>query len=82
MASGGAATYLGLRSPAMSLTTNLTYAICPVEDCTIAFEAERDGDYLCPTCRMEMITTCPSCGAGISEEEQVACSRCDKDLKQ
>ena len=66
----------------MSLSTQITYAICPVEDCTISFEAERDGEYLCPACHMEMLTQCPSCGAGISEEEQVACSGCDRDLKR
>ena len=66
----------------MSLTTNVTYAICPVEDCTIAFEGERGGEYFCPSCKMEMLTTCPGCDAGISEEDQVICASCDKDLKQ
>jgi hypothetical protein len=66
----------------MSLSSTIIYAICPTEDCTIAFEAERDGDYLCPTCQLEMLTTCPSCKAGISEEDQVVCNSCDKDLKR
>jgi len=66
----------------MSISTSIIFAICPTEDCTIAFEAERDGDYLCPTCQLQMLTTCPSCDTGISEEDQVTCSRCDIDLKQ
>jgi len=65
----------------MLLTTHVTYAICPIEDCTVSFEAEMGEDYLCPTCRVEMLTACPACGTRIGEEDQVACSSCDKDLK-
>ena len=65
----------------MSITRTVNFAICSVEDCTIAFEAERDEDFFCPTCKMEMITSCPSCGTGFSEEDQVVCLHCEQDLK-
>lgn len=67
----------------MAITTCCeTYAICPIDDCTVAFEADLDGDYLCPTCKVEMLTTCPQCGASITNPEQVICAKCEGDLKE
>ena len=61
--------------------TSSIYAICPIDDCTVAFEAERDGEYLCPTCNMEMLSSCPQCSTYITSPDQVICSKCEADLK-
>jgi len=65
-----------------STTSKSTYAICPIEDCSVAFEADLDGDYLCPTCKIEMLTTCPQCGDQITAAEQVLCGECEGNLKE
>lgn len=59
-----------------------TYAICPIDDCPVSFEAEIDGDYLCPTCKMEMLTACAQCGTSIHAADQVTCSQCEGSLKE
>jgi hypothetical protein len=58
------------------------YAICPIDDCPVAFEADIDSHYLCPTCKIEMLTTCPQCGAHITSPEQVICGKCEGSLKE
>ena len=63
-------------------TATPTYAICPIDDCSVAFEAEIDGDYLCPTCKLEMLTSCSQCGSRVTSPEQVSCGKCEADLKE
>ena len=58
------------------------YAICPIDDCTVAFEAERGGEYLCPTCKMEMLTACHQCGTDVTSPEQAICGKCEASLKE
>ncbi|MFQ5720094.1 MAG: hypothetical protein ACE5IK_11165 [Acidobacteriota bacterium] len=65
----------------MSASTT-RWAICPVEDCTVAIEFDPDESLYCPTCEMEMISECPSCRAPIDEEEGTLCSRCGASLKE
>jgi len=63
-------------------TATEIYAICPIDDCPVAFEADLDGGYLCPTCKVEMLTTCPQCDTPITSPEAVVCARCGADLKE
>ncbi len=67
----------------MALTIHRTiYAICPIEDCGVSFEAELDGDYLCPTCKVEMLTACPQCSTAINSSDQSICGTCGGELTE